>query len=360
MIAYGQTGTGKTYTVFGSRSAIDYYGEGYHEEGGVVPRSIHRIFEFINENIEEAQFQVTISFMQIYMETITDLLSTKPQPKAGLQIREDPKTGIFVGGLTQKIIQNEQELMYIIQEAARARSTGSTSMNKNSSRSHAVLQIFLEQRWIEEGPPKKRRVKRGLLTMVDLAGSERLSKSGSEGLRLNEAKNINKSISALGNCVAALSSDNANLSHVPFRDSKLTRLLTDSLGGNSKTTLYACVGPSLLNYDETYSTLLFATRAMRVKTYAKLNENVDYKINASTEGIIQRNQLLECHNAELKQELELIRMKMRDASPSPIPGEPSYLTGFTQEDCRCEEKQRELVSKFTHMIQYLQAEIARL
>jgi kinesin family member 5 len=359
IMAYGQTGSGKTFTVFGSRSAIESYGIENHPESGIVPRSLHHIFEYITENIDEAQFQVTVSFMQIYMEVLTDLLIKTKQPKSTLQIREDPKTGIFINGLEQVSVQNEFEVMRIISEAAKARSTSSTSMNKNSSRSHAILQVVLEQRWIEEGPPKKRRIKKGLLTIVDLAGSERLSKSGSEGLRLSEAKTINKSISALGNCIAALAEGN-NISHVPFRDSKLTRLLTDSLGGNSKTCMYACIGPALLNYDETYSTLLFATRAMNVRTHVKLNENIDYKVTGSSEGIIQRNLLLETHNNALKQELEEIRNKIQ-FSPSPILGDNSYTANsYLNEECKCEERNKELVSKFTHMIQYLQGEIARL
>ena len=163
-------------------------------------------------------------------------------------------------------------------------------MNKTSSRSHAVLQIFVEQRWVEssdednqdgrvncQGKIKKRHFRKALLTIVDLAGSERLSKTGSEGMRLQEAKNINKSIAALSNCISALASEK-NLSHVPFRDSKLTRLLTESLGGNCKTTICACISPSLLHYEESYSTLLFATRAMSVRTYVTMNEKVEYKI----------------------------------------------------------------------------------
>jgi hypothetical protein len=157
-------------------------------------------------------------------------------------------------------------------------------MNKNSSRSHAVLQVFVEQRWTDEeeekgkkGAVKKRHHRKALLTIVDLAGSERLSKTGSEGMRLQEAKNINKSIAALSNCISVLASEKS-LNHVPFRDSKLTRLLTDSLGGNSKTTICACIGPSLDNYEESYSTLLFATRAMSVRTYVKMNEKVEYKV----------------------------------------------------------------------------------
>jgi hypothetical protein len=359
IMAYGQTGSGKTFTVFGSKSAIESYGYENHNEGGIVPRAMQHIFNYIRKNIDEAQFQVTVAFMQIYMEIITDLINKEKPNKGGLQIREDPKTGIFVGGLEQISVQNEFEVMQLISDAAKSRNTSATSMNKNSSRSHAVLQVSLEQRWIEEGPPKKRRIKKGLLTIVDLAGSERLSKSGSEGLRLNEAKTINKSISALGNCIAALAEGN-NINHVPFRDSKLTRLLTDSLGGNSKTCIYACIGPALINYDESYSTLLFATRAMNVRTHAKVNENVDFKITGSSDGIIQRNLLLETHNHQLRQELDQLKNKIQ-FSPSPIMGENSYMANsLMHEECKCEEKQRELVAKFTHMIQYLQGEIARL
>jgi hypothetical protein len=129
----------------------------------------------------------------------------------------------------------------------------------------------------QSGQVKTKHHRKALLTIVDLAGSERLSKTGSEGMRLKEAQNINKSIAALSNCISVLASDK-NLNHVPFRDSKLTRLLTDSLGGNSKTTICACVGPSLENYEETYSTLLFATRAMSVRTFVKMNEKIEYKI----------------------------------------------------------------------------------
>lgn len=146
IMAYGQTGSGKTYTVFGSRPAIENYGLENHPEGGIVPRAVSHIFDFIKQNIDEAQFSVTISFIQIYMEIITDLLNKSKQPKGGLQIREDPKTGIFINSLEQRSVQSEFEVMQIISDAANSRSTSATSMNKNSSRSHAVLQVTLEQR----------------------------------------------------------------------------------------------------------------------------------------------------------------------------------------------------------------------
>lgn len=150
------------------------------------------------------------------------------------------------------------------------------------------------------------------MTIVDLAGSERLSKTGSEGMRLKEAQNINKSIAALSNCISVLASEKS-LNHVPFRDSKLTRLLTDSLGGNSKTTICACIGPSLDNYEESYSTLLFATRAMSVRTYVKMNEKIEYKMmddngrhSANILGtpneklLIKKNSILQDQTEELR------------------------------------------------------------
>ena len=188
-----------------------------------------------------------------------------------------------------------------MQQGIKRRNVNVTGMNKNSSRSHAVLNVFVEQRWVEKegaatagttspnpvetqstnisspNPAKKKKIyRKALLTIVDLAGSERLSKTGSEGMRLQEAKTINKSIAALSNCVSALASQKA-LNFVPFRDSKLTRLLSESLGGNCKTTICACISPSMMHYDESYSTLLFATRAMSVKTRVIMNEKIEYK-----------------------------------------------------------------------------------
>ena len=249
LMAYGQTGSGKTYTVFGSRNSIETIGKSgpVLEEIGVVPRVVENLFEYIQQNPKNAQFRITTSFLQIYMEQITDLLAPMPfdnqrgsvssrggTASKSLTIKEDPKTGIFVHGLTLKKIKSKEELLNIIKRGARFRSTNSTTMNRNSSRSHAILQIFVEQRWTETS--KRRRHRKALMTVVDLAGSERVSKSGSEGTRLAEAKAINKAISALGNCIVALSKQTSRKKNfVPFRDSKLTRILTESLSGNSKT-----------------------------------------------------------------------------------------------------------------------------
>jgi kinesin family member 5 len=265
LMAYGQTGSGKTFTVFGSRHSIDTIGKSgpLLNDTGIVPRLVESLFEHIRVNPDNAQFRITTSFLQIYMEQITDLLAPIPfdnnrgsysarnhNASKTLTIREDPETGIFVHGLTLKKIRSKEELLNIVKRGARFRSTNSTTMNQTSSRSHAILQIFVEQRWVERAedinndlnhdmrvkPTKKRRHRRALMTIVDLAGSERVSKSGSEGVRLAEAKTINKAISALGNCIVALSKNKNNRQgYVPFRDSKLTRILTESLSGNSRT-----------------------------------------------------------------------------------------------------------------------------
>ena len=214
-------------------------------------------------------------------------------------MREDPTSGVYVEGLTEHEVDGPDGVLHLIHESATNRATCGTAMNRTSSRSHALLFIRVEQAEgvaAEQDPAgeaanpaadtaaaaasaaasKAVSIKRGLLTIVDLAGSERVCKSGSDGQRLEEAKRINRSIAALGNCIAALGGSGVGrAAHVPFRDSKLTRLLTDSLGGNTKTSLCASVGPALHNYDETFCTLLLATRAMCVKTVARVNERIE-------------------------------------------------------------------------------------
>jgi len=226
--------------------------------------------------------------------------------------------------------------------------TSATSMNKTSSRSHAVLQLTIEQRWIEEADDspeespyrrggrslspvlpsqkaKKKHVKKSVLSLVDLAGSERLSKSNSEGLRFEEAKNINKSIATLGNCIAALAQEKKRgffpPSHIPFRDTKLTRILSDCLGGNAKTSIVACVAPTALNSEETFSTLHFASRAMTVKINPKLNENVYLKArdNSSTMTTIDEKSFI-MERDKLKEEVDILRFQLLQRDNSPLHG----------------------------------------
>ncbi|KAL1528163.1 hypothetical protein AB1Y20_009524 [Prymnesium parvum] len=305
ILAYGQTGTGKTHTIYGplsywrkapsqlaraepSRFAPVQDLQPRLELSGIVTRAAMQVFAAIEElqsTGDGRSFNVSLSSLQIYQETISDLLN--PSTSAGLAIREDPSHGIFVEGLSEHAVHSPDHVLELVEESATNRATCSTSMNRSSSRSHAMLLLRVEH----SGPPDQVEdaegggvkrgaspvaIRRGLLNIVDLAGSERVCKSGSEGTRLEEAKRINKSIASLGNCIAALASGGGKGSaHVPFRDSKLTRLLTDSLGGNTKTSLCATIGPSLHNYDETFCTLLLATRAMAVKTHARINERIE-------------------------------------------------------------------------------------
>ncbi|KNC47190.1 kinesin motor domain-containing protein [Thecamonas trahens ATCC 50062] len=273
VMAYGQTGSGKTYTVFGPEETVERSGDpNYFEKCGVIPRAIDHVFEHINACKETTEFRVAISCLEIYMEYVMDLFDLD---KANMAVREDPESGVFVEGMQRIAVASPFDALVLIQEAFKNRAISQTYMNKTSSRSHVIVFISVEQRPIAPlpGSPNAgglRPVKSGLLTLVDLAGSERVSKSGSDGQRLREAKRINQSLCALGNCVAALSERKPDR-HIPYRNCKLTRILTDSLGGNTKTCLVATICPTVYNYEESISTCLFATRAMSVRTRARVN-----------------------------------------------------------------------------------------
>ncbi|ESN94380.1 hypothetical protein HELRODRAFT_68699 [Helobdella robusta] len=259
IFAYGQTGTGKTFTMQGLRNN--------QEMQGVIPNSFQYIFNYISCTTD-LEFLVRASYLEIYMEEIRDLLS-KDQ-KARLELREHPESGVYVKDLSSFVTKNEQEILQIMDVGNQNRSVGSTNMNEQSSRSHAIFIITIEcseDKKNEEG--KNYRV--GKLNMVDLAGSERQSKTNAEGDRLKEATKINLSLSSLGNVISALV-DSKN-THIPYRDSKLTRLLQDSLGGNAKTVMVANIGPANYNLDETLTTLRYASRAKNIKNKPHVNED---------------------------------------------------------------------------------------
>ena len=310
ILAYGQTGSGKSYTIFG-KSLLESDKQTYTINQGLVQRAIHQIFEYKNLNKGKKNINVYISFMQVYLNQITDLLNEKnadiifnaekPSFKLGkesknlsiensLQIGHDKNKKAFVKNLIIKEVENEQKLLVAIENGINCRMTAQTILNKTSSRSHAILQIIVKQRWIEriknnttnEITDNLHNLK-GILTVVDLAGSESIKRTGSEGINQDEAKEINKSISALGRVIEELSrqskyinSNNKNF-HISYRDSKLTEILSECLGGNSKTYIIACVSPFTANCEETYSTLQFASRAMIIKTQPKKNEKIDSK-----------------------------------------------------------------------------------
>lgn len=272
IFAYGQTGTGKTHTMIG----------GTNDSRGVIPRAVNQIFEHIAQDQKQA-YVVQVGFLQIYMEMFQDLLyPDNPNP---IRIREDPEEGLYLAGLTWVPVANEGECMELLYHGDRNRNTAFTNMNSHSSRSHAVYMVKLEKRakYTREelealeakGEAADQSLVKSILYLVDLAGSERVSKSRAVGSRLDEAKNINLALLALGNCIQALADKKSKF--VPFRDSKLTRLLEDSLGGNSKTSLIVTVGPSVLHTGETISSLLFGSRAMKIENRPEINKQVDYK-----------------------------------------------------------------------------------
>ena len=220
------------------------------------------------------KFLVRASYLQIYNEVISDLL--KPE-RTNLVIREDKRKGVFVEGLSEWVVRSPAEIYGLMERGGSVRATGATKMNEFSSRSHAIFIIIVEQcETVGEGTDVTQSVKIGKLNLVDLAGSERVRITGATGVRLEESKKINQSLSALGNVIAALTDAKPRV-HIPYRDSKLTRILEDSLGGNCKTTMMAMVTPALECFLETLSTLKFANRAKNIKNEAFVNEDLDQK-----------------------------------------------------------------------------------
>eukprot|EP00736_Rhodelphis_marinus_P006684 Rmarinus@m.1448 len=278
IIAYGQTGSGKTHTMFGPPAfwqdtpAAPVELSEFERDCGVIPRAVDAIFSHIANNPRQ-EFLVTLQFCEIYMEFIKCLLDGE---KTNLSLREHPNQGVYVEGVTELEIHSLEEFLDAIREGARNRATFATNMNATSSRSHAILSVCVEQCELSSGDGgKQAMLKTSVFRFVDLAGSERVSRSLSEGPRLEEAKRINKSLAALSNCISALAAQSV---HVPFRDSKLTRLLSDGLGGNSKTCMCATVSPDAYDYEETISTLSFLTRAMRVETHASVNRVIHSRL----------------------------------------------------------------------------------
>lgn len=253
VFAYGQTGAGKSYTMMGS---ID------DDEGrGVIPRIVEQIFASIMTSPSTIEYTVRVSYMEIYMERIRDLLA--PQ-NDNLPVHEEKNRGVYVKGLLEIYVSSVQEVYEVMRRGGAARAVSATNMNQESSRSHSIFVITVTQKNVETGSAKS-----GQLFLVDLAGSEKVGKTGASGQTLEEAKKINKSLSALGMVINALTDGKS--SHIPYRDSKLTRILQESLGGNSRTTLIINCSPSSYNDAETLGTLRFGTRAKSIKNKAKVN-----------------------------------------------------------------------------------------
>ena len=267
ILAYGQTGTGKTYTMEGFTLVP------FDDKRGLVPRVVEDIFLYINnkEKTKDIKFLLRMSYLQIYNEYISDLLIPE---KKNLNIRENKKKGIYVEGLSEWLVNNPNDIYTLLGKGTDNRAIASTTMNEISSRSHAIFIITLEQEIHDDNNNSV--IKRiSKLNLVDLAGSERTRITGAKGKQLEESKKINKSLSALGNVINALTESKGNISHIPYRDSKLTRLLEDSLGGNCITTLITMISPCQSFINETLSSLCFAKRAKKIKNRPKINQRIN-------------------------------------------------------------------------------------
>ena len=255
VLAYGQTSSGKTYTMEG---LIDD-----ESKMGVIPRMINHVFNFIRNN-NDIEFIMKASMVELYQEKIRDLIDTK---KVNLNIRETPSRVIYLENLSEYYIYCENDILNILKIGRENRAQASTKMNEHSSRSHSIFMITINQKNNKEGNAKT-----GKLYLVDLAGSEKITKTGATGTTLEEAKIINKSLTSLGIVINRLTDGKSK--HIPYRDSKLTRVLQESLGGNSKTCLIITCSPSVFNESETLSTLRFGERAKKIRNKAKINKEV--------------------------------------------------------------------------------------
>ena len=254
MFAYGQTGAGKSYTMMGADIDNDL-------SKGIIPRIVEQIFASIIASPSNIEYTVRVSYMEIYMERIRDLLA--PQ-NDNLPVHEEKNRGVYVKGLLEIYVSSVGEVYEVMRRGGLARATAATNMNQESSRSHSIFVITVGQKNVETGSAKS-----GQLFLVDLAGSEKVGKTGASGQTLEEAKKINKSLSALGMVINSLTDSKST--HIPYRDSKLTRILQESLGGNSRTTLIINCSPSSFNAEETISTLRFGVRAKKIENKAKIN-----------------------------------------------------------------------------------------
>eukprot|EP00051_Salpingoeca_urceolata_P018835 m.267969 g.267969 ORF g.267969 m.267969 type:complete len:1177 (+) comp19290_c0_seq13:198-3728(+) len=283
LFAYGQTGSGKSYSMVG-----------YGANTGIVPVTCEHLFRAIVESESTTKrFQVTFSMLEIYNERVRDLLVANPPP-SGLQVRQRGRGGAFFAvGLTRVPVASYDEINRRMEQGTKNRTTASTNMNATSSRAHTIVTIQFDQITLEGG---RETTKSSEINLVDLAGSERASSTGAQGDRLKEGSAINQSLSALGKVISALADESLGKQkvHVPYRESMLTRLLANALGGNSKTVMIAALSPADINHDETLSTLRYADRAKKIKTKAVINEN-------PTDKLIRE---LKEENARLKAKLD--------------------------------------------------------
>ncbi|KAG8659350.1 kinesin-like protein KIN-UA isoform X2 [Manihot esculenta] len=343
VMAYGQTGTGKTYT-------LGRLGEEDTAARGIMVRAMEDIFAGVSQGTDS----VSVSYLQLYMETIQDLFDPTND---NISIVEDPKTGdVSLPGASLVDIRDQQSFVELLRLGEAHRFAANTKLNTESSRSHAILMVYVKRsvNGIDSAlstdngdssqvvkslkPPV---VRKGKLVVVDLAGSERIDKSGSEGHMLEEAKSINLSLSALGKCINALAE---NSPHVPVRDSKLTRLLRDSFGGTARTSLVITIGPSPRHRGETASTIMFGQRAMKVENMLKLKEEFDYKSLARRLDI-QLDKVIAEHERQQKSFEKEIERITREAQNQISEVERKYADALEKERVKYHEECMESIKK---------------
>lgn len=296
IFAYGQTGAGKSFTMFGA----DLVQESLK---GIIPRACQHIFKHIAEDTAGTEYTIKCSFLEIYKEVVRDLLNPEGNvSKSGLRIRETPDKGVWVEGLAEEYVTCENDVLQLLLRGEEFRATSSTDMNATSSRSHSLFILTLHQK-SPDGSTKE-----GKLNLADLAGSEKIRKTGATGNTLEEAKKINQSLSALGNCINALTKQGGKRKvHIPYRDSKLTFILRESLGGNCKTTLLIACSPHVFNLEETVGTLQFGKRAKTIKNVVTKNEQRSVaELMAIIERLKKELAYFKRYTRILEQELEKV------------------------------------------------------
>ena len=309
VFAYGATGAGKTYTMLGTE-----------DQPGIMMLSIEELFRSIEIYSQERDYMLKVSYVEVYNENIKDLL-TLAGDDSYLDLREDAVKGVMVAGVTEIMTTNVDEIDKYIRQGNRLRTKERTDANETSSRSHAVLQITVEHKDKAHGINAEINIAK--LSLIDLAGSERASNTNNRGLRLIEGANINKSLLALGNCINALceltkmNSAQQKQQHIPYRDSKLTRLLKDSLGGNCRTVMITNISPAFTAYEDTLNTLKYADRAKQIKTVVKRNVlNVEFHISNYTKIINQLREEIISLRSQLSQGLTKQNTQTTKALPS--------------------------------------------
>ncbi|XP_023030727.1 kinesin-like protein unc-104 isoform X1 [Drosophila willistoni] len=334
IFAYGQTGAGKSYTMMGRQE---------EQQEGIIPMICKDLFGRIQDTeTDDLKYSVEVSYMEIYCERVRDLLN--PKNKGNLRVREHPLLGPYVEDLSKLAVTDYQDIHDLIDEGNKARTVAATNMNETSSRSHAVFTIFFTQRR-HDAMTDLITEKVSKISLVDLAGSERADSTGAKGTRLKEGANINKSLTTLGKVISALAEvaskkKNAKKADfIPYRDSALTWLLRENLGGNSKTAMIAAISPADINYDETLSTLRYADRAKQIVCKAVVNEDANAKLIRELKEEIQKlRDLLKAEGIEVQEEDEITKSSVIKSSPTKARNRNGSTTEMAVDQLQASEK----------------------